>query len=125
MPIKVLAVGPKDLKNLVLEVGQEYPEITIHYVTYNSENEVIHLVKQHEQENLQEDIDNMVNFHYKLWKNNQINVAITCIGSVYEKLKEKGVPTSRIIPTRSSVRSSMQHVLLEGKNLRQLNYKLP
>src|SRR5690606_21588771 len=65
------------------------------------------------------DIENTVQFHYNLWKNNRIDIAITCVGLVYEKLTELGVPASRIIPTRSAVRNTLELMLLAGQKKRQ------
>ena len=65
------------------------------------------------------DIENTVQFHYNLWKNNRIDIAITCVGLVYEKLTELGVHASRIIPTRSAVRNTLEHMLLAGQKKRQ------
>lgn len=61
----------------------------------------------------------MVRFHYELWKNEQIQVAITCVGSVYEKLVKLGVPALRIIPTRSAIRNRLQLILATARSLRE------
>ncbi|WP_067725889.1 helix-turn-helix domain-containing protein [Oceanobacillus damuensis] len=210
MQIKVLAVGPSDIEDLVLDVGREFPELEINYVTYTSKDEVLNIVKHHVrnyeillfagslphniakkqlrnnipmvyiqfegtalyrvlfqlvqelnidlskrainvsidnlqkleveeclvelnihadklffyESNMQQDIDLTTEFHHELWQNKQIDVAITCVGSIYERLKTTGVPAFRIIPTRSSVRSSLSQVLMEGKNLRQLDSQI-
>lgn len=69
---------------------------------------------------LLQDIDRIVEFHYELWQSKQTDIAITCVGSVYERLKELGVPASRIIPTRTSIRTALDKVLMERINLRHL-----
>jgi hypothetical protein len=68
---------------------------------------------------LEQDIDRLILYHDDLWQSKKIDVAITCVGSVYEQLKLLNVPAARIRPTRVSVRNSLQQVLLEGKSLRQ------
>jgi len=60
----------------------------------------------------------IVQFHYDLWKNGQIDQAITCVTSVYERLRELGVPCYRIIPTQSAICDSLKLVQLEGKSLK-------
>lgn len=44
-------------------------------------------------------------YHYDLWKNKQTNFAVTSFLSSYLKLKELGVPTFRIYPTRDTIRT--------------------
>jgi hypothetical protein len=68
--------------------------------------------------------DELVNFHYKLWTDKKIQVAITCVKSVYEALKERGVLVYRVIPTKTAIRTSLQSVLLEGKALSQSNNQI-
>lgn len=204
LKIKVLAVGPSDLKTLVLDVAKEYPEININYAVYTSEASIVDTIKNYELNhdillfagslpyniikknmrlkkpmfyirfegtalyrvlfhlnkevkkgfpnktvrisidnmqrfeieecfeeldiNVQElflydndqngDIKNLIKYHCELLEKEYIDVAITCVGSVYKHLKKLGVPAARIKPTRLSVRNSLQQILLEGKSLR-------
>ncbi|MGN7393118.1 transcriptional regulator [Peribacillus frigoritolerans] len=74
--------------------------------------------------NTDQKADELVNFHYKLWASKKIDVAITCIKSVYETLKGLGVLVYRVIPTKSTIRSSLENVLLEGKSLIQSNTQI-
>lgn len=207
--IKVLIVGPLDLKELMLSISKEYPILETSYITYTFHHEITDIVQAHQdsydvllfagslpyaitkeqlnlekrmvyvpfkgtalyrvlfqlirtrsdkllaghlnisidnlekfeveecfdelslsynniyfENSLDQDTEQLVHFHYHLFQMNKIDVAITSIGSVYKKLKEKGVPTSRIIPTRSSIRSSLEKVLMEGINLQQSNAQL-
>ncbi|MCG7342673.1 transcriptional regulator [Sporosarcina sp. ACRSL] len=62
--------------------------------------------------------EELVQFHYQLWSENKIDIAITCVKSVYEALTDLGVLVYRVIPTKSTIRSSLQKVKLEGKALR-------
>ncbi|KON88071.1 hypothetical protein AF332_15465 [Sporosarcina globispora] len=66
----------------------------------------------------------LVNFHNELWTSNKIDVAITCVKSVYETLKSLGVLVYRVIPTKSAIRTSLQKVLLEEKALRKSNTQI-
>jgi len=203
--MNVLAVGPSDIKALVLNVAKEYPGMNINYAIYTKENEIVYTVENHEnnhdillfagslpyniakenmniskpmyyipfegtalyrvfyhlnrnakenfakrkpnisidnirkfeveecfeelginvnnlfiyENSLEQDIDLVINYHQTLWRDGKIDVAITCVGSVYEQLKSLSVPVARVRPTRVAVRNSLQQVLLEGKILRQ------
>ncbi len=66
----------------------------------------------------------IVQFHYDLWQKRQIDQAITCVTSVYERLLELGVPCYRIIPTQSAICDSLKLVQLEGKSLEVGNTQL-
>ncbi|MDY0944281.1 GTP cyclohydrolase IIa [Priestia megaterium] len=69
--------------------------------------------------NTDKKVDELVNFHYQMWINKEIDVAITCVTSVYETLKSLGVLVYRVIPTKSTVRSTLQNVILERKSFLQ------
>ncbi|RRJ65222.1 transcriptional regulator [Paenibacillus oralis] len=62
--------------------------------------------------------DDLVAFHYDLWKKGRVTATVTCVTSVYQQLSELGVPAFRVIPTRSSIRDCLSRALLEGKSLR-------
>ncbi|MDH4619242.1 transcriptional regulator [Brevibacillus sp. AY1] len=68
---------------------------------------------------LGESTDELVRFHYELWKQNRIHAAITCITSVFLQLRELGVNVLQITPTKSSIRNTLQRVILEGKVVQQ------
>lgn len=70
------------------------------------------------------DINHTVQFHYDLWKNGRIDIAITCVGLVYNRLLELGVPAVRVLPTRSAVRSTLQLVLAEGLKIKNQNSQI-
>lgn len=65
---------------------------------------------------LEQDMDKLINYHIDLWQTKQIDVAITCVGSVFSQLQKRGVPAARIRPTRVAIRSSFQQAILEYKN---------
>ncbi|GIN84279.1 transcriptional regulator [Heyndrickxia sporothermodurans] len=207
MKVKVVAIGPKDVIDLVFKVRKEYRDVTMIPAPYNHEKETLEIVKQYaneadmylfagtipyqiakkhhitdkpmiylpltgtalyrtlfkiitetklnpinvpfsfsmdtlEEKEVEESIeeleihpkkiffcsdqsaDELVNFHYQLWSSNKIDVAITCIKSVYEALKNLGVLVYRVIPTKSTIRSSLQNVQLEGKALHNSNTQI-
>ncbi|MQR86930.1 transcriptional regulator [Bacillus megaterium] len=64
-------------------------------------------------------VDELVDFHYQMWINKEIDVAITCVTSVYEALKSLGVLVYRVIPTKSTVRSTLQNMIAERKSFLQ------
>ena len=200
MEIKVVAVGPQDVNDLVLTVSKEYPEMTLLSAPYNHELETVDVVKEAEknadiylfagsvpyriakkyritdkpmvfiplsgtalyrtlfaivtetefnpvnnpfkfsidtfnkdevEECLDElefrpeelflstyqNTDELVQYHYQLWSDKKIDIAITCVKSVYEALRDLGVLVYRVIPTRSTIRMSLEKVKLEGKAL--------
>lgn len=59
--------------------------------------------------------DGIVERHLQLWKDGKIDSVITCIFSVYKKLKELKVPVYCIMPTRSSIMASLKLALVNGK----------
>lgn len=48
--------------------------------------------------------EELVSFHYDLWKNNKINAAVTGISGAAKKLRELGVPALRLYPTIPLIR---------------------
>ncbi|PLS17907.1 transcriptional regulator [Bacillus sp. M6-12] len=74
--------------------------------------------------NVDQQADALVNFHLKMWEENSTHVAITCVKSVYERLKDLGILVYRVIPTKSAIRICLQNVLLEGKALLQRNTQI-
>lgn len=51
--------------------------------------------------------DVVTQYHYDLWKSGKTQVAITCFLSSYLSLKNLGVPTFRIWPTRDNIRTML------------------
>lgn len=56
-------------------------------------------------------IENLVPFHYDLWKDGKISVAITSNSMVAKKLKSLGVPVFRLYPTIPSIRGSINRAI--------------
>lgn len=61
--------------------------------------------------------EELVGFHYNLYKENKIDFAVTCLTSAYEKLKTLGVPVYRIVPTLNSIRESLRFVTMQAENI--------
>ena len=59
----------------------------------------------------------IVQFHYELWKSKKVDAALTCVASVYRRLIDLGVPSYRIVPTRSAIHECLHLVQLEGKSV--------
>ncbi|MGO4889594.1 transcriptional regulator [Anaerobacillus sp. MEB173] len=71
-----------------------------------------------------EDLDDLAQFHYRLWEKKQVQAVITSVYSVYHQLKGLGLPTYRISPAKSSIRNTIKQALLEGKNLHQVESQI-
>lgn len=65
-------------------------------------------------------IETIVNYHEKLWSDGKSSAAVTCIWSVKEALEKRGVPVYRVIPTKSSVRTTIFTAL---QTLEMLRFK--
>lgn len=57
----------------------------------------------------------IVEHHMRLWHEGNVDGIITCIFSVYKRLKEMSVPVYCIMPTRASIKSSLDLALAHGK----------
>ncbi|MBB3189656.1 hypothetical protein [Halomonas cerina] len=57
-------------------------------------------------------LDDIVRFHYRLWKKGQVDFSMTSIYLVYEKLEKMGAPVIRISPAKSSIRNGIQRSIL-------------
>jgi hypothetical protein len=53
----------------------------------------------------------MTDFHYSLWQQGKITLAVTCFLNTYLDLKERGVPVFRIWPPRDKVYDMLNHVI--------------
>ncbi|MBA9086409.1 hypothetical protein FHR92_002887 [Fontibacillus solani] len=62
--------------------------------------------------------EELVRFHYDLWRKGCVDATVTCVTSVYKSLQQLDVPVFRVVPTRSSMRDCLNRALLEGKSLR-------
>lgn len=68
---------------------------------------------------INQDLDELVLFHYNLWKYKKVQAAVTSVFSIFERLHELGVPVYRISPAKSSIRNTIHRALLEGKTMHQ------
>ncbi|OGO64004.1 MAG: hypothetical protein A2029_10195 [Chloroflexi bacterium RBG_19FT_COMBO_47_9] len=61
---------------------------------------------------------NLVNFHFELWRAGKSEVAFTCLRSAYYRLLEIGVPVYRVVATNSAIRESLSRVVIQGEQIR-------
>lgn len=59
--------------------------------------------------------EKIVEHHVRLWQNGSAQCVITCLYSVYKKLKEMDIPAYCIVPTRLDIQSSLQLAQAKGK----------
>lgn len=60
----------------------------------------------------------IVQYHEKLWSQGKTVAAVTCIWLVKQELEKRGIPVFRVIPTKSSVRSTLHTALRTYEMLR-------
>ncbi|MGG1658440.1 ArsR family transcriptional regulator [Brevibacillus sp. NRS-1366] len=63
-------------------------------------------------------VDSIVDYHEKLWAQGKTVAAVTCIWGVKRELEKRGIPVFRVIPTKSSVRSTLYTALRTYEMLR-------
>jgi ribosomal protein S25 len=61
--------------------------------------------------------EELVDYHHDLFINRKTDFAITCLTSTYEKLKDLGVTSCRIMPTSQAVSQTLELASLETQNL--------
>jgi len=60
--------------------------------------------------------DDITEHHLSLYNNKKVNICITCSLITYIKLKELGIPIFRVVPSRSSIKQTIEMLLLEFKS---------
>ena len=85
-------------RDLMSEVSQEtgMPEIE-HLYSFNS-------TPDHEIPRTEELID----FHQRAWDAGDVSLCVTCLGSVYEGLVKRGIPSRRVEHSRGSIREALE-----------------
>ncbi|QZY54124.1 hypothetical protein [Crassaminicella profunda] len=58
--------------------------------------------------------DELVKYHYNLWKNKRINVAVTGLSKTYIKLKELGVTVHKLSPTTFLMREYLNKAIYKA-----------
>lgn len=61
--------------------------------------------------------DDLTSFHYELFKENKIKIAITCVFSTYKKLKALGVPVYRVTPTKMVLRQTINMAYQQNETM--------
>ncbi|WP_129600214.1 hypothetical protein [Anaerophilus nitritogenes] len=60
------------------------------------------------------DYNDLVKYHYKLWKEEKVNAVATCLGETYRNLKKLGIPAYRLYPTRPLIREYITKAIYKG-----------
>lgn len=60
------------------------------------------------------DYQELVEYHYKLWKEKKINVAATCLSKTFEKLQALKVPVLKLYPTIPLIREYIHKAIYMG-----------
>ncbi|WHY58454.1 hypothetical protein [Peribacillus simplex] len=111
----LVEVGYKDSKSLnrmsidllkESDVYETYHDLGISY-------EDIHVHEYLHDTTLQD----LLAFHQKLFKEGQVDICITCLYFVYEKLKLQGIPVYRVTPTRSNIRETLKTAIQKWETL--------
>lgn len=59
----------------------------------------------------------LVDFHTKLFNENKVSIAITCVHAVYKQLKTLGIPVYRLTPTNIALRGVINKAHQQSKTL--------
>lgn len=57
----------------------------------------------------------MYQFHLNQWLTGQTDIVITCLYSIYERLRGSGVPAYCVLPTTSSIQTALRSVIELGR----------
>ncbi|WZL72581.1 hypothetical protein QBE52_16170 [Clostridiaceae bacterium 35-E11] len=60
------------------------------------------------------DYNELVEYHYKLWKEKKINIVATCLSKTFEKLRTLGVPVLKLYPTIPLIREYIHKAIYIG-----------
>lgn len=60
-------------------------------------------------------INNIVQHHYNLWKNNKVDYVLTSIRAVYIQLRELGVKSSRMVIPKKNIQETLQQAIVQGE----------
>ncbi|MED4784886.1 transcriptional regulator [Brevibacillus choshinensis] len=61
--------------------------------------------------------EEIMQFHYGLWQNGEIDAIFTCVNAVHKQLIERGLPCYRIVPSKMLIHDCLSQALLEGKSV--------
>ncbi|UFJ41826.1 helix-turn-helix domain-containing protein [Brevibacillus humidisoli] len=62
--------------------------------------------------------EEILQFHLTLWEQGKIDVVLTCVSSVHQRLCALNVPCYRVIPTKSVIHDCLHRARLEGRSAR-------
>lgn len=61
--------------------------------------------------------EDLFTFHQKLFNNGKVHICITCLYSIYEKLRSLGIPAYRVTPTRSNIRETLTKAIQQWETM--------
>ena len=62
-------------------------------------------------------IQEIIDFHVDLYREEKVDVAVTCIQTVYTSLKKLGIPCYRVTPDVIAIRLILQYLIQRGESL--------
>lgn len=77
------------------------------YETYRDLNVPAGEVYVHEYSN-DTPIEDLLNFHLEQFHNGKVDICITCLYSIYEELRAKGIPAYWLSPIRANIRDTLK-----------------
>lgn len=99
----------KGILNLSNEIGKVPERISVDMVSrFHFDEEFSQLEKELgkvfiKKFDVEIEAQELLDFHYGLWKRNEIEAAFTCYPTVYESLREAGVPAYWLSPSRNEI----------------------
>jgi hypothetical protein len=61
--------------------------------------------------------ERIYNFHKGLFDQGKVNICLTCINAVYERLKKDGIPTYRLFPTQNIIKRMFPNLIRRAKSM--------
>lgn len=58
--------------------------------------------------------EEILQFHEDLWNEGKIEIAVTCISSVYKELKKKNIPVIRMIHPQKTIKDTLRQAMMLG-----------
>lgn len=111
----LVEIGYKDKKSLE-HVSIDMLSKRDVYETYRDLNIPIEHVYVHEYSH-DTPIADLLAFHKKLFKEEKVEICITCLRSIYEDLCLEGIPAYWVTPTRSNIRDTLTEAIQKWETM--------
>ena len=59
--------------------------------------------------------EEIIQFHVDLWNSGKIEIAVTCISSVYKELKKIGIPVKQMIRPQKTIKDTIIQAIMQGE----------